>query len=171
MIVNKWPKRCACGREHFVGEWSGLPLVGYLVTPEDEKGPLERLELRNCPCGSTISIEVPPEGPSYLLLCDLVDVFRVEAARTRGDLTAWQSGQFWRGEEARLDPNHFLPKQDAAEADRLDAITAKLEERTRAAWRDIERAEELDARRSAVERASEAARRAFDDWKKNGGTR
>lgn len=35
--------------------WAALELVGVQVTPEDEDGPEERLELRNCLCGSTLA--------------------------------------------------------------------------------------------------------------------
>lgn len=129
--MNSWPKRCGCGREICEGEWSDLPLVGYVDVPEDEEGPAERIELRNCSCTSTIAIEVPVAGPSKLLLFDLSDLFRVEAARTRGDLTEWQAGQFWRGSEVRLDLNHYLPEQDEGEAARLEEIADELESRAR----------------------------------------
>lgn len=49
-------KRCACGRRHAPLEWLTLPLVG--VWPEEETGGAA-LELRNCPCGSTIAVELP----------------------------------------------------------------------------------------------------------------
>ena len=40
--------RCGCGAEHTAAEWARLELVGYQ----------DSLELRNCTCGSTRSIEV-----------------------------------------------------------------------------------------------------------------
>lgn len=43
--------------------WSQLELVGRQVTPADETGPREVLELRNCPCcHSTLAVlvEVTP---------------------------------------------------------------------------------------------------------------
>lgn len=44
-------KKCGCGREHTKEDWKQLPLVG--VMQEDF------LELRNCPCGSTIALPLP----------------------------------------------------------------------------------------------------------------
>lgn len=38
--------------------WSTLVLLGVQVTEADETGPEERLELRNCTCGSTLSKEI-----------------------------------------------------------------------------------------------------------------
>ena len=35
--------------------WFGLPLVGIQHTPEDDVGPGEDKELRNCECGSTLA--------------------------------------------------------------------------------------------------------------------
>lgn len=51
---------CKAGRDHGAikldtSSWTALELVGVQVTPEDEDGPEERLELRNCPCGSTLA--------------------------------------------------------------------------------------------------------------------
>lgn len=43
-------KACACGRSYTRKQWDALPYVGENV---DE---LERLELRNCRCGSTIAL-------------------------------------------------------------------------------------------------------------------
>ncbi len=45
-------KRCGCGVAYSVEAWAGLPYVGIMA---DEH---ERLELRNCRCGSTIAIEL-----------------------------------------------------------------------------------------------------------------
>lgn len=55
---NEIIKRCGCGRVHTREGWGDLDYVGVWHVPADETGPEERLELRNCPCGSTISIEV-----------------------------------------------------------------------------------------------------------------
>lgn len=44
--------RCACGRE---STWTDLPNIGEQVMPWGE-----RLELRNCPCGSTLSVTIEP---------------------------------------------------------------------------------------------------------------
>lgn len=50
--------KCACGREYDRASWKTLPYVGVQVIPEDDTGPEERYEQRNCPCGSTISVDV-----------------------------------------------------------------------------------------------------------------
>jgi hypothetical protein len=44
-------KKCGCGRVHTQEGWKQLPFVG--VMHED------CLELRNCPCGSTIALPLP----------------------------------------------------------------------------------------------------------------
>jgi hypothetical protein len=46
------PKRCGCGLTHDAAAWSCLPYVGV------QRDEFEALELRNCPCGSTLAIEV-----------------------------------------------------------------------------------------------------------------
>ena len=50
-----FPKSCACGRSHTKSEWPRLALVG--VQRDFDERP--RLELRNCPCSSTIAVELP----------------------------------------------------------------------------------------------------------------
>jgi hypothetical protein len=47
--------RCACGLTYDMAGWRRLPFVGV----SDLGG--ERLELRNCQCGSTHSAEIPPD--------------------------------------------------------------------------------------------------------------
>lgn len=47
---SNWPKRCGCGRTFDTIAWSDLPLLGNQV--DDSRV----LELRNCPCGSTIAV-------------------------------------------------------------------------------------------------------------------
>lgn len=44
-------KRCACGRVHDAAAWRALPYVGRWQLVDDEPA----LELRNCPCGSTLA--------------------------------------------------------------------------------------------------------------------
>ena len=44
-------KACACGRVHDVYDWVRLPFVGIMSDDVD------RLELRNCECNSTLAIE------------------------------------------------------------------------------------------------------------------
>lgn len=49
-------KACRCGRTFALCEWRDLRLVGFMDDGVDV------LELRDCPCGSTIAIEAPPTG-------------------------------------------------------------------------------------------------------------
>jgi hypothetical protein len=49
-------KVCKCGQKFTETQWRALPLVGKMDYEEDGD---KRLELRNCPCGSTIAIEHP----------------------------------------------------------------------------------------------------------------
>lgn len=51
-------KTCACGRELTLAEWLALPHGGIWRIDT-----LETLELRNCPCGSTISLPVDEVTP------------------------------------------------------------------------------------------------------------
>ena len=44
-----WPKRCGCGRAYSCHEWELLIKIGEMVDD------VESIELRNCPCGSTIA--------------------------------------------------------------------------------------------------------------------
>jgi hypothetical protein len=52
-------KRCACGRAFELSAWCALPLVG---THRDEVDRKEDLELRSCPCGSTIAVNLALAG-------------------------------------------------------------------------------------------------------------
>jgi CheY-like chemotaxis protein len=45
-------KRCGCGRSYTHREWIALPLCGRMHLP----GGPEILELRNCPCGSSLGV-------------------------------------------------------------------------------------------------------------------
>lgn len=47
------PKQCLCGASYPADAWQKLPYVGIM-----DDG-IDRLELRNCPCSSTIAIELP----------------------------------------------------------------------------------------------------------------
>jgi hypothetical protein len=52
-------KRCSCGLTYTQEEWARLPLVGPLLIPAGKDPvlePEEQREMRNCVCGSTISI-------------------------------------------------------------------------------------------------------------------
>lgn len=57
-----WSKRCTnCPAVYSLAEWRALPAVG------NQDDGTEFLELRNCPCGSTLEVEVarpqPPAPP------------------------------------------------------------------------------------------------------------
>ena len=52
-----WEKRCGCGIVHSRRDWDALPFVG--VMPSGEEG--VSLQIKNCPCGSSISVEVPED--------------------------------------------------------------------------------------------------------------
>jgi hypothetical protein len=51
-------KTCGCGRSYGRKSWRALPFVGRQHTPKDDYGPAETIEMRNCPCGSTLAVEV-----------------------------------------------------------------------------------------------------------------
>lgn len=57
-IAFVWVKPCGCGRAYGIAAWSALAYVGRM--PSGEEG--VELELRNCVCGSTISIETLEEN-------------------------------------------------------------------------------------------------------------
>jgi hypothetical protein len=46
-------KRCGCGLAYTRSRWDALALVGHHADD------VETLEMRNCPCGSTLAIIVP----------------------------------------------------------------------------------------------------------------
>lgn len=49
-------KRCGCGAAYDAAAWRTLAFVGWQVFPRDGELPEVRLELRNCPCGSTLAL-------------------------------------------------------------------------------------------------------------------
>lgn len=55
-IEENFPKVCSCGASYTEATWKSLEIVGEM---HDGEG--EAIELRNCPCGSTISIVIPEE--------------------------------------------------------------------------------------------------------------
>ena len=64
-VDGEWPKACGCGRVFSAHEWETLQFVGKMI---DE---VETLEMRNCPCGSTIAVQsvdehAPTQRPSDL---------------------------------------------------------------------------------------------------------
>lgn len=56
-------KRCSCGRRYDEAGWAALPLVGRITYEHDDgqESARETLEHRNCPCGSTMAVEVEDE--------------------------------------------------------------------------------------------------------------
>ena len=51
-------KTCGCGQSHNAHAWESLRLVGRWCFPETEDFPEEHLELRDCTCGSTLSVPI-----------------------------------------------------------------------------------------------------------------
>jgi len=54
---------CSCQRTFTSKQWDALPYVGVM------RDAVERLELRNCPCGSTRAVEIPMsdrESPHFI---------------------------------------------------------------------------------------------------------
>lgn len=49
-LASQFPKRCGCGRSHVRGDWAALPFIGKQVDD------FEAIDLRNCPCGSTLAV-------------------------------------------------------------------------------------------------------------------
>lgn len=54
---------CACGRGHELARFLGLPPVGVQIVDPDDGEPPDVLHLRNCPCGSTLAVEVGTYDP------------------------------------------------------------------------------------------------------------
>lgn len=54
-------KSCSCGRSFTTEEWRQLPIVGHQCEPADAMGPEVHYEYRNCPCRSTLLVEVPSD--------------------------------------------------------------------------------------------------------------
>jgi hypothetical protein len=48
-------KTCGCGRTYTLAEFRNLPSKGSIMLPSDS-GHLERAEMRDCTCKSTIAI-------------------------------------------------------------------------------------------------------------------
>lgn len=81
-------KRCGCGAEFDRAGWALLPRVGSMRAPPDRTGPADHIELRNCPCGSTIAVDLVAHPPreTFGELADAVreapEPEKLEAART-----------------------------------------------------------------------------------------
>ena len=56
--MSELPKRCGCcGHEYTPAAWGRLPLVGVQPVPG-----WPSIELRNCPCGTTLAVELSDPG-------------------------------------------------------------------------------------------------------------
>lgn len=56
-------KQCrCCKRMHGPESWSKLPLIGYMANGNDSAG--EVLELRHCPCKTTLALDYGDEPDS-----------------------------------------------------------------------------------------------------------
>lgn len=111
--MSTWPKRCTmCGEDIYQGEWQHLPLCGY-----QDDGFGGRLELRNHDCGTTLSIEVTPAGPTELMLYEIASVFEAQAREVGGlpEPYAWPPT-----------PKRDVSEADMAESARLYAIADEL---------------------------------------------
>jgi|GEM_PF-3957197 len=88
--------RCACGRSYSLQEWSALELVGHQPVPAEHDEPAMLLELRNCRCGSTISVDLGPaaadDAPNARILSVIARAEQAGdellVARLRGELQA-----------------------------------------------------------------------------------
>lgn len=58
-------KECACGAAYTAQAWASLRFVGTVEVPADPDEPeAYALELRNCPCGSTLAQKIIPTEPT-----------------------------------------------------------------------------------------------------------
>jgi hypothetical protein len=56
-------KRCTCcGTSYSLQEWHELPLIGRMPVEMREPGEPAELELRNCSCGTTLSVGIMDDG-------------------------------------------------------------------------------------------------------------
>lgn len=62
LIGERWDNeivQCTkCSRQHGPRQWQELPLIGTQPVEADEEGPAYTLEMRNCPCGSTLAVDL-----------------------------------------------------------------------------------------------------------------
>lgn len=54
-------KECACGRTFSSESWSALTLIGTMDNGRDAG---ELFELRQCPCGTTLTLPIGEHAPS-----------------------------------------------------------------------------------------------------------
>ena len=70
-------KRWGCGVLHTAAGWSQLQYLGTLIDS------VASLEMRNCPCGSTLCLVLPPPNPCGFAPCNrwgFVDCFEAYAS-------------------------------------------------------------------------------------------
>lgn len=56
-------KRCACGRQYTLDQFRALPFSGVWHLNDGEEP--SKLEQRDCPCGSSITIGIDRNGNFY----------------------------------------------------------------------------------------------------------
>lgn len=56
MTADETKKCTKCGVNYDLPAWKTLELVGHQHCPADEFGPEETVEMRNCPCGTTLGV-------------------------------------------------------------------------------------------------------------------
>jgi hypothetical protein len=91
---DSFPKRCGCGRVYTEEEWRQLPFPPGDGDPIFEVDDGEFAEMRNCPCTSTISVALSPEGVEEAMIAERTEAD--EIARRRGGMGAMtliQGGQ------------------------------------------------------------------------------
>jgi hypothetical protein len=99
---------CSCGRRHTQAQWGALPFVGVQETSDGE-----RLELRNCSCGSTRALELPQRTQPL-----------VELIEEHTKLTT-RAIQLAKAEIKRIDVLLAMPSIDVALGERLfETMTA-----------------------------------------------
>lgn len=94
-------KACGCGAVYDGKGWGELDYVGTQQVPEGDDGPAEAYEFRNCPCGSTLAVDITPPAVATELFNagfrardpDVLDV-AADACEEGGDLPladVWRS--------------------------------------------------------------------------------
>ena len=69
--MSLFPKKCACGRSYLDrAAWEQLPLAGNGTRLYSGSG-VDRLEHRNCACGSTLVLPAPEPSVIALLAHDV----------------------------------------------------------------------------------------------------
>lgn len=76
--TENWPRSCQCGRRWTEREWATLPRVGFF--PIASGG---RAEMRECACGSTISVPIGHTAEAPRRQTSRVDVNEIAAANAK----------------------------------------------------------------------------------------